>query len=86
MDWFGAGVNEPLIAVRAIHFGATAMTAGTVIFRTVVAKPALHAEPAAKLVRTQTLRVAWIGLAVTRGVRGDLAFASGRLDERTAVW
>jgi len=65
MDWFGAGVNEPLIAVRAIHFGATAMTAGTVIFRTVVAKPALHAEPAAKLVRTQTLRVAWIGLAVT---------------------
>jgi putative copper resistance protein D len=36
-----------------------------VVFRTVVAKPALDAEPAAKLVRTQTLRVAWIGLAVT---------------------
>lgn len=65
MDWFGAGVNIPLIAVRAIHFGATALTAGTVVFRTVVAKPALDAEPAAKLVRTQTLRVAWIGLAVT---------------------
>jgi len=65
MDWFGAGVNVPLIAVRAIHFGATALTAGTVVFRTVVAKPALDAEPAAKLVRTQTLRVAWIGLAVT---------------------
>jgi putative copper resistance protein D len=64
MDWFGAGVNEPLIAVRAIHFGATAMTAGAVIFRTVVA-PALHAEPAAKLVRTQTMLVAWIGLAIT---------------------
>ena len=55
MDWFGAGVNEPLIAVRAIHFGATAMTAGTVIFRTVVAKPALHAEPAA-IVPATTLR------------------------------
>ena len=65
MDWFGAGVNVPLIAVRAIHFGATALTAGTVVFRTVVAKPALDAEPAAKLVRTQTRRVGWIGLAVT---------------------
>lgn len=65
MDWFEAGVNEPLIAVRAIHFCATAVTAGTVIFRTLVAKPALHAGSAAKLVRTQTLRVAWIGLAVT---------------------
>ena len=65
MDWFGAGVNVPLIAVRAIHFGATALTAGTVVFRTVVAKPAFDAEPPAKLVRTQTLRVAWIGLAVT---------------------
>jgi copper resistance protein D len=64
MDWLGAGANVPLIAVRAIHFGATALTAGTVVFRTVVAKPALDAEPAAKLVRTQTLRVAWIGLAV----------------------
>jgi putative copper resistance protein D len=65
MDWFGAGVSVPLIAVRAIHFGATALTAGTVVFRTVVAKPAFDAEPPAKLVRTQTLRVAWIGLAVT---------------------
>jgi putative copper resistance protein D len=65
MDWFGAGINEPLIAVRGIHFGATAITAGTVIFRTVVAKPALHTEPAAKLARTQMLCVAWIGLAVT---------------------
>ena len=64
MDWFGVGVNGPMIAVRAIHFGATAMTSGAVIFQTVVAKPGLHAEPAAKLVRTQTLRVAWIGLAV----------------------
>jgi putative copper resistance protein D len=65
MVWFGAGVSVPLIAVRAIHFGATALTAGTVVFRTVVAKPAFDAEPPAKLVRTQTLRVAWIGLAVT---------------------
>jgi putative copper resistance protein D len=65
MDWFGVGVNGPLIAVRTIHFGATAVTAGTVIFRTVVAEPALRSEPAAaKLVRTQTLSVAWIGLAI----------------------
>ena len=66
MDWFGAGVDGPLIAVRAIHFAATAITAGTLVFRAVVAKPALPSDQAiAKLLRTQTLRMAWTGLAVT---------------------
>jgi copper resistance protein D len=66
MDWFGAGVDGPLIAIRAIHFAATAITAGTLVFRTVVAKPALRSEDAAaKLFWAQNLRVAWIGLAIT---------------------
>jgi putative copper resistance protein D len=65
MDWFGAGSNGPLIVVRAIHFAATAITTGALVFRTVVAKPALDSEQAvARLIRTQTLIVAWIGLAI----------------------
>ena len=65
MDGFGAGVNAPLIAVRAIHFSATALTTGTVVFRTLIARPGLKDEPVALAVRAQTLKVAWIGLAVT---------------------
>src|ERR1700730_10647677 len=66
MDWFSAGSNEPLIAVRAMHFAATAITTGALVFRAVVAKPALDSEPAvAKLIRKQILMVAWIGLAIT---------------------
>jgi len=64
MDGFGADIDGPLIAVRAVHFAATAITAGTLVFRTVVTNPASPAEPAvAQSFRTQTQRVAWIGLA-----------------------
>jgi copper resistance protein D len=71
MEWFGAGLNAPLIAVRAIHFAATAMTAGTLVFRMMVLEPALRSEQtpcsvlAANDLRRQTLRVAWIGLVLT---------------------
>ena len=70
MDWLGAGIGGPLVVIRAIHFSATAILAGSLIFRAVVAKPALRSEPAiAKLfrtqIRTQTLGVAWIGLSIT---------------------
>lgn len=66
MDWLGTGANDPLIFIRAIHFAATAVTAGTLIFRVVVAEPALRSVgAAATVVRMQTLRVAWIGLATT---------------------
>jgi copper resistance protein D len=62
MDWFGAGGNGPLVATRALHFAATAITAGTLIFRTVVATPVLRREnaAAAEAFRTETLRVTWI--------------------------
>src|ERR1700675_4669522 len=64
MDWVATG--EALIVVRAIHFAATAIIAGTVVFRTVAAKPALLPDQAAaKGWRTQSLRIAWIALAVT---------------------
>ena len=67
MDWFGTGGDDgTLIAVRAIHFAACAITAGTLVFQAVVAKPALRSDQAiAKLLRTQTLRIASIGLVVT---------------------
>ncbi|MEH2483697.1 putative copper resistance protein D [Nitrobacteraceae bacterium AZCC 2146] len=64
MGWLADGVNDPLIAVRAIHFAATAITVGALIFRIVVVEPALRSAPAViVLVRGQILRVAWIGLA-----------------------
>jgi putative copper resistance protein D len=65
MDWFGAGTNGPMVIIRAIHFAATAMTAGTLIFRAAVAEPALRSAPAATtVVRSQILLTAWIGLAI----------------------
>jgi putative copper resistance protein D len=66
MDWFGAGVDGPLIVTRAIHFAATAVMAGSLIFWTVVAEPVLRSEQAvAQSFWRQTRRVAWIGLAIT---------------------
>ena len=37
MDWFAAGGGGLLIAVRAIHFAATALVTGNLVFRMVVA-------------------------------------------------
>lgn len=66
MDWFGGDGNGPLIAIRAIHFAATAVTTGTVIFLAVVAKPAFRSGPAAaERFRAQAGRVAWTSLAIT---------------------
>lgn len=59
-------MNDPLIVIRAIHFAATAITTGTLMFQAVVAVPALHsAETAAAAVRTQIRGVAGISLAIT---------------------
>jgi putative copper resistance protein D len=65
MDWFGAEISGPLVAVRAVHFAATAITAGSLVFRAVAAKPARRSEETVeKLLRKQTLRVASIGLVI----------------------
>ena len=66
MDWFGAGADAPAIVIRAVHFAATAVVAGSLIFRAVVAGPVLRSgEAGAELLRRQTLRVAWPALAVS---------------------
>jgi copper resistance protein D len=65
MDWFAAQVDVPLVVVRAIHFAATAVLAGSLMFRAVVAAPGLCSDLAsAGLVRMQTLQTASIGLAI----------------------
>jgi copper resistance protein D len=65
MTSFGAEIDGPMIVVRAIHFAATAVTAGALIFRAVVAEPALGSQhQASAIVRSQIRAVAWTGLAV----------------------
>jgi putative copper resistance protein D len=66
MDWFDVGDDGPLIAVRAVHFAATAVTTGAVVFRMMVAKRVIRTEQAAaERVRAQFLGVVWIALALT---------------------
>jgi putative copper resistance protein D len=65
MTWFGAEVDGPMIVVRTIHFAATAVTAGALIFRAVVAEPASRSRrDASAIVEAQIRKVAWISLAV----------------------
>jgi putative copper resistance protein D len=66
MDWLGADIDGPLVVVRGLQFAATAITTGTLIFRAVVAAVASRsAAPAAIIVSRQTLRIAWICLAIS---------------------
>jgi copper resistance protein D len=66
MDWFDAGAGAPAIMIRAVHFAATAVVAGSLIFRAAVAGPLLRSGQAgAELLRRQTLRVTWTGLALS---------------------
>jgi putative copper resistance protein D len=55
---------DPLIAVRAVHFAATASTAGGLAFLVLVAQPACATASEAELAVSHR-RLAWIGLAVT---------------------
>jgi copper resistance protein D len=61
-------LDDPLIWVRAIHFGATMMVTGGVLFLAFIAEPAFRAADDARLamlVRARLAIMAWIGLAVT---------------------
>ncbi|MGV7216708.1 copper homeostasis membrane protein CopD [Bradyrhizobium sp. UFLA05-112] len=62
MDW--SAVDAPLVATRAVHFAATAITVGDVMFRTAIAAPAARSEGAAPgSFEAPTLWVSWLGLA-----------------------
>jgi len=65
MSWFGAEIDGPMAVTRTVHFAASAITAGALIFRWLVAEPALRAAPpAGALVDRKIRAVAAIGLAV----------------------
>ncbi|SHL95387.1 putative copper resistance protein D [Bradyrhizobium lablabi] len=65
MTWFGAEIDGPMIVVRTIHFAATAVTAGALMFRGVVAEPALRSQrDASAIVDSRIRKVAWISLAI----------------------
>jgi putative copper resistance protein D len=61
-------LDDPLIAVRAAHFAATALTAGVLAFLVLVAKPAVRTAATAEgwqPFERQCLWIVWIGLAAT---------------------
>jgi putative copper resistance protein D len=65
MDWLGVGNDWGLIAARAVHFAATAVMTGTVVFRTVVATSLSRSEDAAAArFRAKALGLTWIALAI----------------------
>jgi len=65
MIWLAAQVNGPLVLTRAVHFAASAATAGTLIFGALVAEPALRAAPEdSAAVRSRLTQLAWAGLAI----------------------
>src|SRR5262249_19057139 len=66
MNFLGTEIDGPIVAVRAVHFAATAVTAGALLFRAVVTEPALRSacKVSAEL-DAQIRAIAWIGLALT---------------------
>jgi putative copper resistance protein D len=66
MNWFGAGADAPANLIRAVHFAATAVVAGSLIFRAAVAGPVLRSDEAgAESLQRQTPRVTWTALAIS---------------------
>jgi copper resistance protein D len=66
MDGLGEGIDGPLVVIRAAHFAVTAMTTGILIFRAVVVDAAIgRSAQAGTMVRAQSLRLAWICLALS---------------------
>src|ERR1700759_1297404 len=55
---------DPLVAVRAIHFAATAVVTGAVIFLEIVAPRSLFAADGARVLRARLMPVIWLALAV----------------------
>lgn len=61
----GSASHALLVATRAVHFAATAITAGNILFQVAIAAPVARAQAgvAAKL-RGVSLRISWLALAV----------------------
>jgi putative copper export protein/mono/diheme cytochrome c family protein len=80
-------VSDPLILLRAVHFAATLMLAGALIFGVAVGGPALRKtdDGAGAAFRARLLQIAWLSLAVAlvSGV-GWLIVLAVRVSERAA--
>ena len=84
MSWFGTEIDGPMVVARAIHFAATATTAGALIFKGLVAEPALRGAQSAALLLDKRVRLlAWIGLAfaVASGLAWALSLTMSLSDE-----
>jgi len=65
MTWFAAEIDGPLVLTRAIHFAASAVVAGSLMFRDLVAEPALRPSPGAyAIIQSRITNLAWAMLAV----------------------
>jgi putative copper resistance protein D len=66
MSLLGAEIDGSMVAARAVHFAASAVVAGALMFRAVVADPALAGDDkAGHLVDHYIGKVAWIGLVLS---------------------
>jgi len=63
MAWFGVEVDGSMVAVRAVHFTASATTAGALLFRAVVADPAPNGD-IRPVIDAGIRRLAWAGLLI----------------------
>jgi putative copper resistance protein D len=63
MAWFGVEVDGSMVAVRAVHFTASATTAGALLFRAVVADPAPNGGTR-PVIDAGIRRLAWAGLSI----------------------
>jgi putative copper resistance protein D len=65
MSWFSEEIDGPLVLIRAVHFAASAIAAGGLMFGSFVAEPALRPSPAADaIVRSHVTNLVWAGPAV----------------------
>lgn len=66
MDGLGVEIDDPLVVIRALHFAATAMTTGILVFRATIVDAAFCRQaPSGPRVRVQLLHLARIGLALS---------------------
>jgi copper resistance protein D len=65
MDWLGADIAAPMIAARAVHLAASAVTAGVVIFSATVLAPASCPKPQAPSIGSRLRLVIWLALAAS---------------------
>jgi putative copper resistance protein D len=66
MNGSGVDIDVLMTLVRAVHFAATAITAGTLTFRAAIAEPACRAaREAASAIDAQMRSLIWTALAVT---------------------